>query len=239
MRTGANLLSEPGLGHSAGLSPEPENSAALLRKIAELEQFAYVAAHDLQEPLRMVIGFTRLLSEQYGGTLDPHAAGLLNYALEGSRRLQDLLDGLLLLACADSREDLRRATGSGEAVRVALANLRLAIEESRATIRLGNLPEVWADPAQLARLFQNLIGNSIRYRSERPLDISVECRERARDWLFRVADNGRGFATQPTTGLGLEICRRITERHAGRLWFESPGVGAVACFTLARFEGKP
>jgi two-component system, chemotaxis family, sensor kinase Cph1 len=206
----------------------------LLRKIRDLEQFAYVAAHDLQEPLRMVAGYTQLLAEQYGATLDRRAAEFLVRALEGSRRMQDLLDGLLLLACAKPGEDLRRTVSSYQAVSRALANLRLAVEESKAVIRLGHLPEVWADPAQLERLFQNLIGNAIRYRSGNAPEISVECQARTRDWLFRIADHGPGFGAAPVPGLGLEICRRIAERHGGRLWIESPGSGAVVCFTLAK-----
>ncbi|HTX37513.1 MAG TPA: ATP-binding protein [Bryobacteraceae bacterium] len=205
-----------------------------MRKIEDLEQFAYVAAHDLQEPLRMVAGYSQLLAERYGATLDPAAGEFLAYALEGARRMQDLVDSLLLLACGDPKADTRRPISSAEVVSEALANLRLAIEESHVKVRLGRLPEVLADPAQLMRLFQNLIGNAIRYRSGRLLEISVECEERPRDWLFRVTDNGRGFAHPPAPGLGLEICRRIAERHGGRLWVGSPGGGAVICFTLAR-----
>lgn len=208
--------------------------AGLLRKIAELEQFAYVAAHDLQEPLRMVAGYTQLLAERYGRALDPPASEFLTFAMEGAQRMQDLVDGLLLLACGDPHADTRRVTGSTEAVSSAVANLRWAIEESDATVTIGTLPAVLADPAQLVRIFQNLIGNAIKYRSPRPLEISVECEERIRDWLFRVADNGRGFAIPPAPGLGLEICKRIAGRHGGRLWISSAGSGAVACFTLAK-----
>ena len=239
MLTSATSLTELSGGLPAGLAAPPMDTgdgthAALLRKVDELEQFAYRAAHDLQEPLRMMAGYIRLLAERYGTSLEPPAAQILAYALEGATRMQDLVDGLLLLACADPHRDLRRAASSGLAVSAALANLRLAIEESHASIRVGNLPEVWADPAQLMRLFQNLIGNAIRYRSHRPVEIAVECQERARDWLFRIADNGRGFAAAPAAGLGLEICRRIIERHGGRLWMDSPGRGAMICFTLAK-----
>jgi light-regulated signal transduction histidine kinase (bacteriophytochrome) len=209
------------------------STAALLRKIDGLESFAYMAAHDLQEPLRMVAGYTRLLSERYGDRLDPPAAEFLAFALEGSRRMQEMVDGLLLLACHPD-EDRRLRTNSGEAVEAALANLCLAIEESHARVRVGKLPEVLADPAQLVRIFQNLIGNAIQHRSSPTPEISVECDDRARDWLFRVADNGRGFRGRLHFGLGLEICRRNLERHKGRLWVSSRGSGAVACFTLAK-----
>ncbi len=239
MHTRANTLTETAPGLPAGLAAAPAETregreAALRRKIHELERFAYVAAHDLQEPLRMVAGYTKLLAERYGDTLEPPAGEFLAFAMEGARRMQDLVDGLLLLACGDPDVDTRRTASSAEAVSTAVANLRLAIEESHATIRLGNLPVVLADPAQLVRIFQNLIGNAIRYRSPRSPEISVQCEERARDWLFRVTDNGRGFADQRAPGLGLEICRRIAERHGGRLWVASPGGGAVFCFTLAK-----
>jgi light-regulated signal transduction histidine kinase (bacteriophytochrome) len=239
MQRTATTPIEPAPGFS---SPSPtllpdlraDPRAALSRKVQDLEQFAYLAAHDLQEPLRMVAGYLQLLAERYGRTLDPAAGEFLGFALEGSRRMQDLVDALLVLACGNPNADPRRKTSSAEAVSVALANLRLAIEESHAAIRLGNLPEVLADPAQLVRLFQNLIGNAIRHRSRRPPEISVEGEERPRDWLFRVTDNGRGFTQPPAPGLGLEICRRIVERHGGRLWVGSPGGGAVFHFTLAR-----
>lgn len=208
--------------------------AALLRKIEDLEQFAYVAAHDLQEPLRMVAGYTQLLSERYGRTLDPAGNEFLDFALEGARRMQDLVDSLLLLACADPRSDARRPVSSGEAAATSMANLRQSIEESGATIRLGKLPVVLADPAQLERIFQNLIGNAIRHCGTRAPEISVECEGRTWDWLFQVADNGRGFTGASAPGLGLEICRRIAERHGGRLW-TSPAAGrGVVCFTLAK-----
>ena len=226
---------EPAPSCFSALLPEPRGGQSRLsRKLQDLEQFAYMAAHDLQEPLRTVAGYLQLLAERYGESLDPAAGEFLGIALEGSRRMQDLLDALLVLVCADPNADPRRRTGSAEAVSEALANLRLAIEESHAAIRLGNLPEVLADPPQLVRLFQNLIGNAIRYRSDRPPEIRVEGEERPRDWLFRVIDNGRGLAQPPAPGLGLEICRRIVERHGGRLWVGSPGSGAVFHFTLAR-----
>jgi light-regulated signal transduction histidine kinase (bacteriophytochrome) len=236
---GTSLI-EPVPGLPAWRSGGPAESrdgptTALLRKIDDLEQFAQRAAHDLQEPLRMVTGYTQLLEERYGGTLEPKAAEFLGLALEGARRMQDLVDGILLLACADPKADPRRMTLPAEAVAGALANLRLGVEESYAAIRLGELRPVWADPAQLMRMFQNLIGNSIRYRAAaRPLEISVECEERARDWLFQVVDNGKGFAGRHALGLGLKICRRIAEGHGGRLWMRSPGAGATVCFTLAK-----
>ncbi len=183
----------------------------------------------------MVAGYTQLLAERYGDTLEPAAAEFLAFALEGARRMQDLVDALLLVACADPDQDTRRRTSSAAAVSAALANLMLAIEESHAAIQLGNLPEVLADPAQLLRLFQNLIGNAIRHSSARALEISVQGEERAHDWLFRVADSGNGFVSPPVYGLGLEICRRIAERHGGRFWVASPpGAGTLICFTLAK-----
>ena len=145
MHTRANTLTETAPGLPAGPAAAPAETregreAALLRKIDELERFAYVAAHDLQEPLRMVAGYTQLLAERYGDTLEPPAGEFLAFAMEGARRMQDLVDGLLLLACGDPDVDTRRTASSAEAVSTAVANLRLAIEESHATVRLGNLP---------------------------------------------------------------------------------------------------
>jgi len=239
MRSGGTSPIEPVSGLLFGSAAIPAESPEdplrdLHRKIDELEQFAYTAAHDLQEPLRMVAGYAQILSDRYAGQLDPPAAEFLGFALDGARRMQDLVDGLLLLACADPGEDQRRLTSSAEAAAQALANLRLAIEESHAVVRLGRLPEVLADPPQLVRLFQNLIGNAIRYRSSHPPQISVEGQERSGDWLFCIADNGRGFVAAPVSGLGMEICRRIVQRHGGRLWIASPGDGAIVHFTLAK-----
>jgi len=231
MRTNGASVIESGPGLPATTEP---SAASLRRKIEDLEQFAARAAHDLQEPLRMVTGYTGLLEERFGETLDPKAAEYLKLAHEGARRMQDLIDGLLLISCASPNRDLRRMVSSRDAVKEALANLRLAVEESGAAVRIGELPVVLADPSQLVRLFQNLIANSIRYRAARPLEVLLDYEERERDWRFRVTDNGTGFSGRHALGLGLEICRRIAERHGGRLWMRSPGVGAVVCFTLAK-----
>lgn len=181
----------------------------------------------------MVAGYTDLAMQRYGSTMDPRALELLGIVLAAARRMQDLVEGALAAARRDAGPDVRVSTGSAEAVSVAEVNLRQAIEQSQARIRRGNLPAVAADPIALARIFQNLIGNAIRHRAGPAPEISVGCEERARDWLFRVADNGTGFAGRSVSGLGLQICARLVERHGGRLWMEA-GSGATLCFTVAK-----
>jgi light-regulated signal transduction histidine kinase (bacteriophytochrome) len=203
----------------------------LHQKIADLEQFANMAAHDLQEPLRTMAGYTELAVQRYGSTMDPRARELLELAAEGARRMQDLVESALL--AAENGVDRRRLTSSAEAASLAIANLRQAVEKKQARIRLGILPQVLADPVQLTRLLQNLISNGIRHGGASP-EITVDCEDRARDWVFRVADNGKGFAGRPVPGLGLQICARIAERHGGRLWTASADRGAVLCFSLAK-----
>ena len=223
---------------------EPESLAeyrdrggALWRRDDDLTQFAYRTAHDLQEPLRMVASYTRLVAERYQGKLDPQADAFLAYAVEGAERMQALIDHLLAVACGDSGRQERWPVDSGEALDAALANLRLEIEESRATIiRPSPMPVVRAAAVELAEMFQNLISNAIRFRIRERPSIHVGCEERKREWLFWVGDNGVGLGGPSSgAGMGLEICRRIAERHGGRLWAgPAGGGGATFYFTVAK-----
>jgi PAS domain S-box-containing protein len=230
------------------------HSADLAASNAELQQFASVASHDLREPLRMVSFYTQLLAKRYAGKLDPDADEFIGYALEGATRMGDLIQNLLDYSriTAFKRE---AAPADCEAVfRKSMDNLRVAVTESNATIEHDPLPVVIGDVSQLGQLFQNLIGNAIKYRSrQRPPHIHVSAREESADWLFSVSDNGIGIESQyfetifgifqqlhsreeyGGTGVGLAICRRIVERHRGRIWVESePERGATFCFTIPK-----
>ena len=234
--------------------------ADLERSNRELEQFAYVASHDLQEPLRMVSSYTQLLADRFKGQLDAKAEMYIHYAVEGAVRMQRLINDLLEFSRIETRGGAFEKTASGAALDEALKDLHEAIEESEAVIIRSLLPVVKADPIQLTHLFQNLIGNAVKFRraGTRP-EIRVEAElveapagaPARREWRFAVSDNGIGIDPQyqdrifvifqrlhtrdeyPGTGIGLALCRRIAERHGGRIWFDSePGRGATFYFTL-------
>jgi PAS domain S-box-containing protein len=223
----------------------------LKRSNSDLEQFAYVASHDLQEPLRMVTGFVQLLHRQYAGRLDADADKYIDFAVDGAKRMQTLINDLLAYARIGMRGRPATTTSAEAAFRQALANLCAGIEETAAEIARGELPEVRADDAQLVQLFQNLIGNALKFHGQAPPKIRVEARRQDDEWLFSVTDNGIGIAPEfrdriflifqrlhgrgeyAGTGIGLAICKRIVDRHGGRIWVESQaGQGATFYFTL-------
>lgn len=230
-------------------------SQELARSNEELRQFAYVASHDLQEPLRMVAGYTQLLASRFEGKLDAEADLFIKYTLEGVNRMQTLIGDLLDYSRVQSHGRTFEIVSMGTSFEWALANLGAAIETSGATITADPLPDVRADPAQLGQLLQNLIGNAIKFRAERPLEIHVGAHRRGGEWHVYVRDNGIGVEPEHRsrifdifqrlhgrdefdgTGIGLAICKRIVERHGGRIWTEpSPGQGAMFVFTLPRVE---
>lgn len=222
---------------------------------ADLEKFAYVASHDLQEPLRMVASYTQLLARRYRGKLDSDADEFIGFAVDGVNRMQALIQDLLSFSRLTTRGKPRELTESRTACDNAIKNLRKAIEDSGATVTVGPLPAVMADPTQLSELFQNLIGNGIKYRSERPLEIHVAVKADGTEWIFSVQDNGIGIEAQyferifqmfqrlhsrqeySGTGMGLAICQKIVERHGGSIWVESQlGRGSTFSFTIPRIK---
>jgi len=222
---------------------------ALARSNQELERLAYVASHDLREPLRMVEGFTRLLSERYQGRLDADADRFIAYAADGARRMQSMLDGLMRCARVQTQGAAPAPTPSGEVLDGALANLRLEIEEAGAQVRAGPLPTVPADPAQLLRLFQNLVSNALKFRGDDPPVVHVSARREGDQWRFEVRDNGvgvdaverervfelfrRGRHEAAGLGLGLAECERIVGRHGGVIGVApAEGGGSIFHFTL-------
>ena len=223
----------------------------LRRSNRELEQFAFVAAHDLQEPLRMVAAYTRLLGEKYRGRLDADADRYISYACEGAVRLRTLICDLLSYSRVGRSDTARKEVDSNVALAEALKNVSETIRESGATVNAGALPMVAADRPQLTQVLQNLIGNAIKFRREEPPVISIEAAREGSSWQFRVSDNGIGIAPEhtdavfsifhrlhtreeyPGNGIGLAICKRIVEGLGGRIWLESRvGEGTTFKFTL-------
>ncbi len=228
----------------------------LARSNQELEQFAYAASHDLQEPLRAVSGFVQLLRDRYRNKLDDRADEYIGFAVDGARRMSQLIADLLEYSRAGRQDRELGETDAAENLRRALTNLRISIDESRAVITCDLLPKVRGDPIQLTLLFQNLIGNAIKFaRTGIPPEVHVGVRPGQNDWTFWVRDNGIGIAAEhheqiftifrrlhssteyPGTGVGLAICRKIVERHGGRIWVESDtGQGSTFFFTIPQLR---
>ena len=234
--------------------------ALLLRKVEELKrsneelaQFAYIASHDLQEPLRMVASYTQLLSRRYKGQLDAEADEFITFAVDGANRMQRLIQDLLAFSRIGTKAMELVETSSEEALQHALTNLRGAVEQGGAVVTHDPLPTVLADEGQLIQLFQNLVGNAIKYQSPGIPRIHVSAHRSGGDkWMFAVKDNGLGIDSQyfdkifgmfqrlhkrgefEGTGIGLAICKKIVERHGGRISVESqPGQGSTFSFALA------
>ncbi len=223
----------------------------LARSNAELEQFAYVASHDLQEPLRMVASYTQLLARRYQGRLDSDADEFIDYAVTGVLRMQQLINDLLTYAQVGTRGRDFEATDCEAIFAQTLVDLQTALNESNAEITRDPLPMVMADPAQLRQVFQNLLGNAIKFRSTMPLHIHVSAERKGEVWVFSVSDNGIGLDPEYAerifvifqrlhgreqylgTGIGLSICKKIIERHGGHIWVSGQaGQGATFYFTI-------
>jgi PAS domain S-box-containing protein len=231
-----------------------ERTEALMQSNEELQRFAYIASHDLQEPLRTVSIFAQLLAKRWGGRLDGEADQFIRYIVDSSERMERMIHDLLDFSRVDARAtDHFVRTSCDEALEDAIGNLHSLIEENQVELTKGDLPMVLADPVQLTRLFQNLLVNSIRYRTEEAPRIHVGAEPREKEWVFSVKDNGIGIEPEysekvfgifkclhprdkyPGSGMGLAICRKIVTRHEGRIWVESElGEGATFYFTLPR-----
>jgi len=223
----------------------------LARSNRDLEQFAYVASHDLQEPLRMVATYTQLLAERYRGKLDADADKYIHYAVDGALRMQKLVQDLLTFSRVGRQALAMQSTDCHVVLETALTNLEAAMQESHAVVEHAQLPTVMADSSQLVQVLQNLIGNAIKFRGTKPPLIRVSAEAQGKEWVLSVADNGIGIAADhmeevfvifrrlhtrseyPGNGIGLSICKKIIEQHGGRIWIESEaGHGSTFRFTL-------
>lgn len=230
----------------------------LERSNQELEQFAYVASHDLQEPLRVVSSYTQLLERRYKDQFDEKGTKFMNYIVDGASRMQKLISDLLKYSRINTRGEELKSIESADALGSAIVALGSLIQETQAVVTNDNLPEVKADEGQLAQVFQNLIGNAIKFRREDVTPhVHIGVKKDGRQWLFSVADNGIGFEDKfknrifeifqrlhgrehyDGTGIGLAICKRVVERHGGKIWAEStPGEGTTFYFTLKQLKQK-
>jgi signal transduction histidine kinase len=228
-----------------------ESVAELGRSNADLQQFAYVASHDLQEPLRMVSSYTQLIARRYKGKLDADADEFIAFAVDGANRMQRLILDLLAYSRVNTAGRQFEPTAMETVLKAALNNLTNAVKESQAVITHDPLPAVMGDDKQLAQLFQNLLSNAVKFGGAQPPRIHISAKQTDGEWLFSVRDHGIGLDPQyadrifvifqrlhtraeyPGTGIGLAICKKIVERHGGRIWVESElGKGATFYFTL-------
>ena len=222
----------------------------LARSNQELQQFAYIASHDLQEPLRMISSYLQLIELQYKGKLDAEADEFIGYAVDGAKRLQDMINALLAYSRIETRNRPIEPVESEPLLSQALINLQVGIDESGAQVTHDPLPIITADGTQMVQVFQNLISNAIKFHGHDQPKVHISATQQRAEWVFSVRDNGIGIEPQymeqiftifkrlhgreyPGTGIGLALCKRIVERHRGRIWVESdPGKGTTFYFTI-------
>jgi signal transduction histidine kinase len=228
-----------------------KSNQELARSNAELEQFAYVASHDLQAPLATIASYAQLLEKRYKDQLDSQAIKFITNIVQGCTRMQTLIDDLLEYSRVGRSQKPFELADCNHVVQQAIANLQGAIRNAQAVVTYSELPEVMGDISQLVQLFQNLLGNAIKYRHDAPPTVYITASQHEENWLFSVSDNGIGIAPQHQerifqifqrlhtqreysgTGIGLAICQKIVERHGGSMWVESePGQGSTFHFTL-------
>ncbi|MBE0429008.1 MAG: MEDS domain-containing protein [Thermoleophilia bacterium] len=225
--------------------------ARLEQSNSDLQQFAYVASHDLQEPLRMVSSYVQLLERRYGDKLDADAVDFINFAADGAERMRGMIQDLLAYSRVGTQGDRLTRVDFEQVLSDALANLQVTISECGAEVTHTSLPEVSGDPSQLTQLMQNLIGNAIKFRGDDPPRVTVQAEAKNGEWFFSVKDNGIGIEPEyaerifdifqrlhnrleyPGTGIGLAICKKIVDRHGGRIWAEArAGGGSIFRFTI-------
>ena len=227
-----------------------ESNEALRQSNVDLNQFAYATSHDLQEPLRMVVLYSQMLQDTYSGKLDESADQFISFIVKGALRLEGLLKDLLAYSQAGSTPGSSTPVDCMAVMHDVLLNLQVSIDENGASVHSRDLPTIQGERIRLIQLFQNLIGNAIKYRRSEAPYIEVRAERRDKEWLFAVQDNGIGIAPEyteqvfgvfkrlhganyPGTGIGLAICQRIVENHGGRIWVESlPGKGSTFYFTM-------
>jgi len=226
-------------------------SQELVQRNAELQQFASVASHDLQEPLRMIASYTQLLARRYQGALGPDADDFIGYLVDGAARMQALINDLLAYSRVGTKGKPFEPTDCSALLKTVLTHLQAAVQESGAVVTADPLPTVKADGMQLGQVFQNLIGNAVKFRGAQPPRVHVSAARQGGAWRFAVRDNGIGIDPQyfdrifvmfqrlhsreeyPGTGIGLALCQKIVERHGGRIWVESQvGQGSTFTFTI-------
>lgn len=226
-------------------------SEELARSNADLEQFAYVASHDLREPLRMIASYLQLLERRYRDHLDENANEYLHFAVDGAKRMQRLIDGLLAFSRAGRQGQPFAATDLNRLLDQVCHDLRFAIADAQAAVRRDTLPIIHCDAMQVGQVFQNLIGNALKFRNRHRIEIKIAASSIGSAWRFEISDNGIGFEPEqcerifalfqrlhsqseyPGTGLGLAICKKIVERHGGEIGARSaPGQGACFYFTI-------
>jgi PAS domain S-box-containing protein len=234
-----------------------ERAAQLTRSNTDLQQFSYAISHDLQEPLHLIVRYAMLLREKHGAVMDGEATRWLDHVAGSATRMQQMINDVLEYARVETRGRPFRPVVFEGVLSDAVANLRAAIEESGARVRWGKLPTLHADSAQMVQLFQNLVGNAIKFRGAAPPDIQISAVEAEEAWVFAVMDNGIGIESDqldrifglfqrlhaphevPGTGIGLAICKRIVERHGGQIWATSkPGEGSTFYFSLPQRAGE-
>ena len=233
-----------------------QQAEELVRSNADLEQFAYAASHDLQEPLRVIAGYVHLLEERYADQLDQDARDFIGFAVDASHRMRTLINDLLEYSRVESHGNPFETVDCNSALSEAMADLEVSIEESGATVTSDPLPEVYGDPVQIAHVLENLIGNGVKFRKENALPVvHVSSRLDGNDWQISVRDNGIGIRPRyhdrifgmfkrahkrskyPGTGIGLALCLKMVERHGGRMWVESEvGRGSTFHFTIPTGE---
>jgi len=228
-----------------------ERTAELARSNADLRQFAYVASHDLQEPLRMMSSYLQALEQDSRDRLNERTRSFIHLSLDAAERMQQLISGILAYAYVGTRGEEFETVDSNAIVDQVIADLGETIRRDRAEVTRDEMPTLAADPTLLTQLFQNLIGNAIKFHGDQPPRVHVSCKQSGKEWVFSVRDNGIGIDSEhlsrifavferlhpveeyPGTGIGLAICKRVVERHKGRIWCESePGKGATFHFSI-------